>query len=238
MYNRKLLIASTSTVHGSGYLEYLAETITGFFGAFGKVLFIPYARPGGAGYDEYTETARSFFESQGMAIKGIHQYETPMDGILEADGFFVGGGNTFVLLKTLYDNNLMPILRERIRQGVPYMGTSAGSNILGPTIQTTNDMPIVFPPSFDALGIVPFNINPHYIDPDPDSTHMGETRETRIREFHAFNYTTVCGLREGSYLMVNDDEIELGGHLPVRVFSANNEPQEMRPGSDLSFLLR
>ena len=210
MNQRKLLIASTSTLFGKPYLEYLKGEIVLHFSESDYILFIPYARPGGITYDQYTQTAWKFFAANGMELKGIHQTD-PQTALSEAQSIFVGGGNTFVLLKSLYDLDLMEMLQTRINQGVPYMGTSAGSNILGKSIQTTNDMPIVYPPSFEALGAVPFNINPHYINPDPDSIHMGETRETRINEFLEFNDTLVAGLREGSYFLVNGDQIRLGG---------------------------
>ncbi len=236
MNQRKLLIASTSTVFGKPYLEYLKDEVIQHFLGSKSILFIPYARPGGITYDRYTQNARKFFAANGKKIKGIHE-EDPQTALSEAQGIFVGGGNTFVLLKTLYDQGLIEILQDRIKQGIPYMGTSAGSNILGKSIQTTNDMPIVFPPAFEALGAVPFNINPHYIDPDPRSKHMGETRETRINEFLEFNDTLVAGLREGSYFLVNGDQIRLGGPLPVRIFEKGKEPRELDPDEDFSFLL-
>ena len=236
MNQRKLLIASTSTIFGKPYLEYLKDEIILHFSASDAILFIPYARPGGITYDQYTQTARKFFAANGMKLKGIHE-EDPQIALTEAQGIFVGGGNTFVLLKTLYDQGLIEILQDRIKQGIPYMGTSAGSNILGKSIQTTNDMPIVYPPAFEALGAVPFNINPHYIDPDPQSKHMGETRETRINEFLEFNDTLVAGLREGSYFLVNGDQIRLGGPLSVRIFEKGKEPRELGPEQDFSFLL-
>jgi len=233
---RKLLIASTSTVFGKPYLEYLKDEIIQHFLGSNSILFIPYARPGGITYDQYTQNARKFFAANGMELKGIHQTD-PQAALSEAQGIFVGGGNTFVLLKTLYDQDLMEILRTRINQGIPYLGTSAGSNILGKSIHTTNDMPIVYPPSFESLGAVPFNINPHYIDPDPHSKHMGENRETRIQEFLVFNNTPVVGLRESSYFLVNGDQIILGGPLSARIFEKGKEPRELGPEQDFSFLL-
>lgn len=237
MNQRKLLIASTSTVFGKPYLEYLKDEIILHFLGSNSILFIPYARPGGITYDQYTQNARKFFAANGKKIKGIHE-EDPQTALSEAQGVFVGGGNTFVLLKTLYDLDLMEMLRTRINQGIPYMGTSAGSNILGKSIHTTNDMPIVYPPSFEALGAVPFNINPHYIDPDPDSKHMGETRETRINEFLEFNDTLVAGLREGSYFLVNGDQIRLGGSLSARIFQKGQEPKELGPEEGFLHLLK
>ncbi|NJW54506.1 dipeptidase PepE, partial [Salinimicrobium sp. CDJ15-91] len=167
-----------------------------------EILFIPYARPGGISHDEYNQNAQKAFEKAGLQIKGIHQFENPSEAIKQAQGIFTGGGNTFLLVQQLYHFDLLQPLKEVLKTGIPYLGTSAGTNIAGLTMKTTNDMPIVYPPSFNTLGLVPFNINPHYLDPDSDSTHKGETRETRIKEFHQFNTPTVVGLREGSWLEV------------------------------------
>uniref|UniRef100_UPI0026271DE6 dipeptidase PepE n=1 Tax=Flavobacterium sp. TaxID=239 RepID=UPI0026271DE6 len=153
-----------------------------------------------------------------------------------AKGIFTGGGNTFLLVTQLYKNELMQVLAETVKNGTPYLGTSAGSNICGLSMQTTNDMPIVYPPSFQTLGIIPFNLNPHYLDPIPDSKHMGETRETRIKEFHAFNAIPVLGLREGSWLEVKGETVILKGELKARLFLQNQEPKELETGSDLSGL--
>lgn len=234
---RNLLIASTSTLFGKPYLEYIKEEILDFFSSCHGIVFIPYARPGGISLDEYTQTARNFFNANGIRIKGLHEINNNLKLLDSNTGIFTGGGNTFVLLKTLYDKGLLDDLREKIADGVPYLGTSAGSNILGVNIRTTNDMPIVYPPSFEAIGAVPFNINPHYIDPDPDTRHMGETRETRIKEFHVFNNIPVVGLREGSYLKVVNDEIKLGGSSSARIFQQGIDPYELKAEEDLSFLL-
>jgi len=209
-----------------------------FFSACSKVLFIPYARPGGISHDEYTTKAASVFETIGIELKGIHEFGNIADGLNWADGFFTGGGNTFVLLNELYQNNLIEPLREAVLSGKPYMGTSAGSNITGMTISTTNDMPIIQPPSFKALGLVPFNINPHFLDPNPNSTHMGETRETRIMEYHEYNDLRVVGLREGSALKVEGDQISLWGDLSARIFQSGKQPEEYNPNDDLQFLLQ
>ena len=139
-------------------------------------------------------------------------------------------------LNISYDNNLIECMRDVVTAGAPYLGTSAGSNICGLTINTTNDMPIVYPPSFKALGLLPFNINPHYLDPDPNSTHKGETRETRIKEFHAYNTSPVIGLREGSWLQVKGNSIILKGDLPARVFEYNKAPMEVETTTELSYL--
>lgn len=224
-----LLIVSTSSVHGKPYLSYLKDEVESFFK--GKnILFIPYARPGGMTWDEYTEKAAERFTEWGYTMRGIHTFENHTEALAWAEGVFTGGGNTFVLVKTLYDLGVMSDLKSAVENGLPYMGSSAGSNLTGLTVRTTNDMPIVYPPSFDALGLVPFNINPHYLDPDPDSTHMGETRETRINEFHHFNDQPVIGLREGSWLRREGDKLELKGELTARVFRKGAAPIERAPG--------
>ena len=232
---KKLIIASTSTVHGGTYLDYLREALNDHFDDVGTIVFIPYARPGGISHDAYTDKARDFFSTLGKDVRGIHQFKDPIGAIRDAEGIFVGGGNTFVLVDQLYLNKLMAPLRETIFTGVPYLGTSAGSNICGLTMQTTNDMPIVYPPSFKTLGALPFNINPHYLDPDPGSTHMGETRQTRIQEFHTQQNIPVLGLREGSWLSVKDDLTVLKGPLPARVFEQGKEPYELQPGTKIEF---
>lgn len=231
-----MIIASTSTIHGSGYLNYLLEELTFFFKDVDTILFIPYARPGGISHDAYTKKAQEAFSEIGKKVKGIHEFTNPKEALNTAQGIFVGGGNTFVLVNQLYKNNLISTLQEVIFKGTPYLGTSAGSNICGLTINTTNDMPIVYPPSFKTLALVSFNINPHYLDPDPSSKHMGETRETRIQEFHAFNSQPVVGLREGSWLKVNGENIVLKGELDARIFEYNKAPYEVETGTDLSGL--
>lgn len=233
---KQILIASTSTVHGSGYLEYLLDSLKVHFKNANTVLFIPYARPGGISHQDYTEIVRIAFSKINKAVKGIHEFDNPKDAIKSAEAIFTGGGNTFVLVNQLYKNNLMSELRSTIESGTPYLGTSAGSNICGLTIGTSNDMPIIYPPSFNALALIPFNINPHYLDPEPGSTHMGETRETRIIEFHEFNSQPVIGLREGSYLEVKGSKIVLMGPLKARVFEKNRQPYELETMSDLSSL--
>lgn len=233
---KQILIASTSTVHGSGYLEYLLDSLKVHFKNANTVLFIPYARPGGISHQDYTEIVRIAFSKINKAVKGIHEFDNPKDAIKSAEAIFTGGGNTFVLVNQLYKNNLMSELRSTIEYGTPYLGTSAGSNICGLTIGTSNDMPIMYPPNFNTLGLIPFNINPHYLDPEPNSTHMGETRETRIKEFHEFNSQPVIGLREGSYLEVKGSKIVLKGPLKARVFEKNKQPYELETMSDLSRL--
>ena len=233
--SKKLILASTSTIHGSDYLAYLLPTLKAHFQAIKEVLFIPYARPGGISYNEYTSTAKKAFNTIDIKVKGIHEFQNPKEAITKAEGIFTGGGNTFELVNQLYKNDLMPILRKALYNGTPYLGTSAGSNICGLTMQTSNDMPIVYPPSFKTLGGIPFNINPHYKDPKKGDTHMGETRETRINEYHQFNSTPVIGLREGSFLYVKGDDISLHGNYSARIFEQNKMPYEIETGSKINF---
>ncbi|WP_370099806.1 dipeptidase PepE [Xanthomarina gelatinilytica] len=233
---KNLIIASTSTVHGSGYLEYLLDELVLFFKDANTIVFIPYARPSGISHEDYTMKAREAFKKIHKNVKGIHEFENPIEAIQNAEAIFTGGGNTFVLLYQLYKNNLLEPLKKSVLKGTPYLGTSAGSNICGLTINTTNDMPIVYPPSFKALSFIPFNINPHYLDPIPNNKHMGETRETRIKEFHAYHTQPVIGLREGSWLQVTETSIKLKGPLTARVFEYNKTPYEIESGTELKDL--
>ncbi len=225
---KKLLLASTSTVHGKPYLTYLFDALKIHFKGIDEILFIPFARPSGVTHDEYTDVARKAFSQIGIKIKGIHEFNDPIKAINEAQGFFIGGGNSFVLLNDLYKINALPALKKAILKGVPYFGTSAGSNVAGASIKNTNDMPIVYPPSFEALGMIPFNINPHYLDPDPTSKHMGETRETRINEYQFFNTIPVIGIREGSWLEVKGEDITLRGELTARWFVTGEKTIELK----------
>jgi len=227
--NYRLLVISTSTIHGSGYLEYIREEILDFLQT-DELLFIPYARPSGITHDEYTNSVINALTPFGIKVSGLHTFEDPKNAILNAKAIFVGGGNTFLLLKTLYDLGVLEVIKEAVSNGTPYMGSSAGSNMTGLTIGTTNDMPIVYPPSFNALQFLPFNINPHYLDPDLNSKHKGETRETRINEFHKFNNQMVIGLREGSWLRVENGIIELKGDLTARIFKPNKKALEIESG--------
>lgn len=233
---KSIIIASTSTVHGSGPLEYLLDELKIHFKSTDEILFIPYARPGGISHDEYTAKVAEPFKKIGKTVSGIHTFRDPKKAIKDANGIFIGGGNTFVLVNQLYKNDVLTSIKEVVNNGTPYLGTSAGSNICGLTMNTTNDMPIVYPPSFKTLGLVPFNINPHYLDPNPNSTHMGETRETRIKEFHAFNTQPVIGLREGSWVEVKGESLTLKGNLDARIFEYGKEAYEIPSNSDLGFL--
>ncbi|MFY0483256.1 dipeptidase PepE [Flavobacterium sp. PLA-1-15] len=235
---KNLIIASTSTLHGGEYLEYILPELKLHFQNCKTIIFIPFARPGGISHDAYTEKVKQAFAKINLDVKGLHEFENPVKAINQAEGIFTGGGNTFLLVSQLYKFNLMNVLADAVKNGIPYLGTSAGSNITGLSMQTTNDMPIIYPPSFQTLGLIPFNLNPHYLDPEPNSTHMGETRETRIKEFHQFNSIPVLGLREGSWLDVKGDKIVLKGTLTARLFKQNQIPEELESGSDLSFLGR
>lgn len=231
------IIASTSTLHSGEYLSYLKNPLKILFEGIDEILFIPYARPGGISHDAYTEQAKKGLSFVCKNVVGIHQKQNPAQAIAEAKAIFTGGGNTFLLVKQLYENHAMFPLKKAIENGTAYLGTSAGSNICGPSMQTTNDMPITYPPSFDTLGILPFNLNPHYLDPDPTSTHNGETRETRIMEFHTLNKIPVVGLREGSWLEVKNNDVLLKGVHSARIFEAGKKPNESVTGSSLKNLV-
>ena len=233
---KSLIIASTSTLHGGEYLDYLLPTLENHFKNCDTIIFIPYARPGGMTHDEYTERVAIAFSKINKKIIGLHTFKNPIEALENAQGIFTGGGNTFLLVTQLYENDVMKTLSNVIESGTPYLGSSAGSNITGISMQTTNDMPIIYPPNFKTLGAIPFNLNPHYLDANLQSKHMGETRETRIKEFHAFNTTPVLGLREGSWLDVKGEKILLKGNLTARLFRQNQVPEEINPETDLAFL--
>lgn len=234
---KNLIIASTSTLHGGDYLDYLLPELAKHFEKSDTIIFIPYARPGGISHDEYTQKVQLAFAKINKAVKGLHEFDNPVEAINKSEGIFTGGGNTFLLVTQLYQNDVMNAIIEAINSGIPYLGSSAGSNITGISMQTTNDMPIIYPPSFKTLGAIPFNLNPHYLDADLQSKHMGETRETRIKEFHAFNDTPVLGLREGSWLDVKGTTILLKGTLTARLFRQNQTPTEIETGTDLNSVI-
>ena len=219
----RLLLISSTIVHGYGYLEYDASNVRRFLGDRKRVAFIPFAQ-----FDRDANTKR-FREAVAPMGYDVTQVQDARD-IETADAIYTSGGNTFRLLKTLYDRGLIEVIRKRVRDDVPYIGSSAGTNITAPTIKTTNDMPIVYPPSFEALAFVNFQINPHYLDPDPASTHKGETREERLREYLQENEVPVLGLREGSTLLVEDQQVTLLGEKTARLFRRGAEPEEVGPG--------
>ena len=231
----RLLLISNSTLHGSGYLDHAEAEIRDFLGDVKRVLFVPFAL---YDRDAYAATARDRFARMGYELSSLHDAGDPLRAVADTQAIFVGGGNTFRLLKTLYDRELLTPIRQRVANGMPYVGSSAGSNIVAPTIKTTNDMPIVQPPSFDALGLVSFQINPHYLDPDRNSKHMGETREKRLQEFLEENDTPVLGLREGAIARCENGRITLKGSTGARIFRRGLDPVETLPGDRLDELLR
>ena len=232
--SKRILLISNSTLHGSGYLDHAEAEIRSFLGDVKHVLFVPYAL---FDRDNYATTARQRFEKMGYELSSIHTTADPAQTVRKTDAVFIGGGNTFRLLKALYEFELLGPIRERVAAGMPYIGSSAGSNVATPTIKTTNDMPIVQPPSFDALGLVSFQINPHYLDPDPNSKHMGETREERLNQFHEENDTPVVGLREGAMLRIENEEIVLRGSTGARIFRKGKEPVELIPVASINSFL-
>lgn len=231
----QLLLISNSTLYGSGYLDHAETEIRDFLGDAKRVLFVPYALHD---RDEYAATAKERFAKMGYELSSIHTTAHPVRAVRDTEAIFIGGGNTFRLLKALYDFNLLDPIRERVREGIPYIGSSAGSNVAAPTIKTTNDMPIVQPSSFNALGLVWFQINPHYLDPDKDSTHMGETREQRLLQFLEEDSTPVAALREGAMLRLEDGITILKGSSGARIFRRDLEPVETLPGDQLDALLQ
>jgi dipeptidase E len=231
---KRLLLISTSTTHGTGYLDHCAGQIQDLLDDLRRVLFVPYALHD---HDSYTARARERYARMGYELTSVHEVEDPAAAVRATEALFIGGGNTFRLLARLYEKELLDPIRERVAAGIPYVGTSAGSNVACVTIRTTNDMPIVEPPSFDALSLVPFNINPHYLDPDPGSTHMGETREERLLQFLEENDKIVVGLREGSMLRMEGPAVRLLGSAGARIFRRGHAPQEVRPGDPLDFLI-
>ena len=231
---KRVLLISNSTLYGGGYLDHAESEIRSFLGDAKRVLFVPFAL---FDLDKYTATAQDRFHKMGYELSSVHKAADRVKAINDTDAVFIGGGNTFRLLKALYDVELLGPIRERVAAGMPYIGSSAGSNVAGPTIRTTNDMPIVQPPSFNALGLVHFQINPHYLDPDPSSKHMGETREERIIQFLEENDTPVVGLREGAMLRIENGAIILRGSSGARIFRKGLEPVETSPGAELKTLL-
>jgi dipeptidase E len=228
-----LLLISNSTVYGRGYLEHVGDEIRDILGGRRAVLFFPYALHD---MDSYAAKARDRFDALGFQLQSIHQFERARRkaAVLSAEAFFIGGGNTFRLLNALYRDDLLSAIREKFATGTPYIGSSAGSNVAGPTIKTTKDMPIIQPPSFDALGIFAYQISPHFQDPDPTSKHMGETQEERILQFLEENTTPVVGLREGSWIRQKNGTAVLEGPHQARVFRRAVAPQEVDAGTDLN----
>ena len=230
----RILLISNSTVHGRGYLDHAEEELKNFLGSARTVLFFPFAL---ADRDGYAAKATARFAEMGFTMTSAHSVSDPVKAIAEIDAIFIGGGNTFRLLKALQDLELIDPIRRRVREGAPYVGSSAGSNVAGPTIKTTKDMPIVQPRTFDSLGLVPFQISPHFQDPDPNSTHMGETQEERILQFHEENETPVLGMREGAWVRAAEGSVVLGGSRGARIFRRGETPVEKKTGDEISNLV-
>ena len=232
--SRHLLLVSNSTEHGRGYLDHVEARLRSLLGAVRTALFVPFAL---FDRDAYAAKAAARLAAMGIALESIHRDADPGARIAGAEAIFVGGGNTFRLLHALHELDLIAPIRRRVAEGAPYVGSSAGSIVACPTLKTTKDMPILQPRSFDALGLVPFQISPHYLDPDPSSRHMGETQEERILQFLEENDRPVIGLREGAFLVVNGSATLLDGSAPARIFRRGRPPLEAAPGSRLDFLL-
>src|SRR6516162_10557344 len=230
----RLLLISNSTLHGSGYLDHAEVEIRDFIGERARVVFIPYAL-----HDRraYCEQAENRFRKLELAFRSVHDVSNPSRAIEQAQIIFIGGGNTFRLLYELQRNQMIEPIRRAVRAGTPYIGSSAGSIIACPSLKTTKDMPVIQPSSFEALSLVPFQISPHYLDPDPASTHMGETQEQRILQFLEENDEPVVGLREGSMLRVEGGAVTLKGPDTARIFRRGKEPCEVAPGTELSTIL-
>lgn len=234
----RLLLLSNSKKSGFGYLEWAMPTLRDFLGGrVRRALFVPYAIVTRS-HDDYVELVRRPLRELGVEIEGLHAADDLHAAIARAELVVVGGGNTWKLARELHLRGLLDPIRRAIRGGTPFIGWSAGSNVACPTIQTTNDMPIVDPLGFDALGLVPFQINPHYLHGNPAGFH-GETREERITEYLEVNPTvTVVGLREGTLLRVEGDSIRLVGEDSARIFRRGEAPREVGAADDLRFLLR
>jgi dipeptidase E len=229
-----VLLISNSTVYGRGYLDHVEYEIKSFLGSARRVLFFPFAY--------MIETLMPPQSGSGLVpwvtlSNPAHETAAPQKAVEETDAIFIGGGNTFRLLKALEDLDVLEAIRHKVSRGAPYIGSSAGSNVAGPTIKTTKDMPIVQPCSFDSLGLVSFQISPHYLDPDPNSTHMGETQEERILQFLEENDTPVVGIREGAWLLCDDGTITLKGQTGARIFRRGHVPVEAMPGTEISKLV-
>jgi dipeptidase E len=231
---KRVLLISNSTLYGSGYLDHAEGEIRDFLGTAKRIVFVPFAA---FERGRYTEQARTRLHAMGFELTSVHDVSNPQRILAEGDAVFVGGGNTFRLLKGLYDSHLLEPIRVAVEEGLPYIGSSAGAIVAGPSLRTTKDMPVVQPPSFAALGIVEFQISPHYLDPDPNSTHMGETQQERILQFLEENEAPVVGLREGGMVRIENNKITLKGSAGARIFRRGQPPLEMSPVSELAEVL-
>lgn len=234
----RLLLISNSASPGEKYLEKAGDDLAKFLdNATDNIVFVPYAAVTYS-FDEYVTKVNNALGHHGIKVHGVHEAKDPIQALRDASAILVGGGNTWQLTRMMQEQGLMEVIREQVLAGVPYSGWSAGSNVACPTLSTTNDMPITEPQSFHTLRLIPFQINPHYLDAHP-SNHGGETREMRIQEYITSNPTIyVAGLREGSRLLVEGDRMTLLGSNPMRLFHNGEEPRELAPGEDVSFLLR
>ena len=230
----RILLISNSTVYGRGYLDHVEDEIRNFLGSARSLLFFPFAL---FDRDDYAAKAKARFAAMGYTLESAHAVKDPQKAIEETGAIFIGGGNTFRLLKALQDCDFVEAIRARVKRGAPYIGSSAGSNVAGPTIKTTKDMPIVQPRSFDSLGLVPFQISPHFQDPDPTSQHMGETQEERILQFLEENQTPVVGIREGAWLLCENGAVTLKGKAGARIFRHGENPVEAKPGDNIVDLI-
>jgi dipeptidase E len=227
---KRILLISNSTVYGCGYLDHVEQQIKSFLGDATKILFFPFALHD---RDTYAAKAKARFAAMGYSVEAAHAVSDAREAIERTDAIFVGGGNTFRLLKALQDLDLLDPIRRKVKDGAPYIGSSAGSNVAGPTIKTTKDMPIVQPRSFDSLCLVLFQISPHFQDPDPNSKHTGETQEERILQFLEENETPVVGIREGAWLICENGAVTLKGDAGARIFRRGEAPVEAKPGDNI-----
>jgi len=238
---RNVLLLSNSTMKGENFLEHCIGTLVAHFEGIKTLTFVPFAS---VDWDNYTEKVRRAFAPYGIRVVGLHDVQQQdltvpfREGLLKAEAVFIGGGNTFLLQKMLCVHNIQMMMRARVWAGMPYAGSSAGTNVACVSMNNTNDMPIVRPPTFEGMGLIPFNINAHYLDPAPDTSHNGETREQRINEFHNISDIAVLGLREGTFIRVIGDTCILGGHeAGARLFQRGVAPVEYKVGADLTFLI-
>jgi dipeptidase E len=231
---QRTLLVSNSTVYSRGYLDHVEQEIKAFLGGAKRILFFPYAL-----YDRdgYTAKVKARFAAMGYSLESVHHAADRRKAVENTDAFFIGGGNTFRLLKALQDVDLLDAIGRKVKGGAPYIGSSAGSNVAGPTIKTTKDMPIVQPRSFDSLGLVPFQISPHFQDADPNSKHMSETQEDRILQFLEENETPVVGIREGAWLICENVAVTLRGEAGARIFRHGEVPAEAKPGDNIVHLV-
>jgi dipeptidase E len=227
---QRILLISNSTAYGHGYLDHVEEQIKEFLGGATNLLFFPFALHD---RDAYAAKAKERFAAMGCSLESAHATRDPRNAIEQSEGIVIGGGNTFRLLKALQDLELLDPVRHKVKSGAPYIGSSAGSNVAGPTIKTTKDMPIVEPRSFNSLALVPFQISPHFQDPDPNPTHMGETQEERILQFLEENNTPVVGIREGAWLVCENGAVVLKGLAGARIFRRGEAPVETKPGDNI-----